>query len=468
MAIGKFLLKGEKLYGDIYTNHQPVTYIMSAVIQKAIHPNSIPLIVKRFRESVILWSFIFSFILMLRFGPWVLLFIIPFEMTKNIMLGQVFLAESFVVYPAVYLAGLVLLPHQNLGEKDLFFAGVLLAFIAFSLLPLLPFVAFVILALTLKLHRGKRAKMMLCLSGFLIVLVIVSYFSSLGNYFRDTFIANYFYYLPSVGIVGETANPLAGILAPVHYLPAFFDLSLFSRLLALNSLVYLFCILILFASGTVLLPFSMIFLAGFANVRSVDLVKEFFNGFHVLPWYGLMLFLISFAVVKIKDIKINRPVRSIFFLLVMFVFFLNSYLAKDYFLSRVNREGDAYINYSKQFDDAEAVRIMNSGNDTLFAAYDGSLIYWYSGVRHASPAVFYYPWMRDLPYLKSQVDEMFTKSPPAFLYLSYVQKDLWPYLDIYERLRKDEHETNLYVLKEKVAALTKEQYKGLDYYRFSF
>src|SRR3989338_10370801 len=120
MAIGQFLLRGEKLYSDIYTNHLPVTYIMSSVVQKFTQPNSLPMLVKRHRESVLVWSFIWTIFLILRFGPLWILSIIPYELTKHLLIGNIFLAESFAVFPSIYLTSLALQKSRIISTKEYF------------------------------------------------------------------------------------------------------------------------------------------------------------------------------------------------------------------------------------------------------------------------------------------------------------------------------------------------------------
>lgn len=46
-VLGNFVAKKEKLYSDLFANHQPVTFILSGTINSLTDPNSIYLLVKR-------------------------------------------------------------------------------------------------------------------------------------------------------------------------------------------------------------------------------------------------------------------------------------------------------------------------------------------------------------------------------------------------------------------------------------
>lgn len=95
IAIGKYLLKGEKLYSEIYTNHQPTAYILSSLVQFVSRPPNILMVIKRHREFVIFWSFAWSAYLLWTFGFYTLFFIIPYELTKFLLFGNLFFGRDF-------------------------------------------------------------------------------------------------------------------------------------------------------------------------------------------------------------------------------------------------------------------------------------------------------------------------------------------------------------------------------------
>src|SRR3989338_11682433 len=55
-AIGKYLTKGEILYDDIITNHQPITHIFSALVQEIKKPNTTFSLLTTHRTAIIFFS----------------------------------------------------------------------------------------------------------------------------------------------------------------------------------------------------------------------------------------------------------------------------------------------------------------------------------------------------------------------------------------------------------------------------
>src|SRR3989344_4430053 len=84
---GKWILEGKKIYQDFFLQHQPLPTLMSAIVQKTTNPNSIFLLVKRHREFIFLYSFLFGALLTLRFGYLGLLITIAAELLKTALLG---------------------------------------------------------------------------------------------------------------------------------------------------------------------------------------------------------------------------------------------------------------------------------------------------------------------------------------------------------------------------------------------
>jgi hypothetical protein len=148
--------------------------------------------------------------------------------------------------------------------------------------------------------------------------------------------------------------------------------------------------------------------------------------------------------------------------------------ARTVIFKKIDMDRDFYINYSQQFNTAEAVKIMSTKNEkifpneTLFVAPDEWLIYWQAGLKPPSRINSYYVWMDKVPELKLQLDEMFTKDIPTYFYCNcgedfYVNK----YISKYQELKKDGKATMLYVLPQKLKVLTQEQISQLQFYGFS-
>src|SRR4030066_1503588 len=149
---GKYIVAGQKLYSDIFSQHQPVAYILSAGIQKVTNPTSIFLLIKRHREFMIAWSIIWATFLIWRYGFRVAPAGFAFEVSKIFLLGNLFLAESIVIYPVLYLCGLTL-TAEKIKRLEFLFAGLTAGIIVFTLSPLWPLLAGLIIIYLLK-RRG--------------------------------------------------------------------------------------------------------------------------------------------------------------------------------------------------------------------------------------------------------------------------------------------------------------------------
>ena len=150
---GKYIFNGKKLYSDIFVQHQPTAYIISGFIQKIVNPKTISALVKVHRFSIILWSALWGIALTLRFGLPLFIAVLILELAKISLLGNLFLAESLVVYPLIYIGAYTILIKKD-KFIELFFVGLLIAFVFYSLSPLWPLIIFI--SLKCSLARGHR------------------------------------------------------------------------------------------------------------------------------------------------------------------------------------------------------------------------------------------------------------------------------------------------------------------------
>jgi hypothetical protein len=464
-VLGKFVLNGEKLYSDLFTQHQPMGYILSAAVQKVTQPNSIPQLIKRHREIVLLWSVIWAFFLTYRFGPWTLLFIMPYEMTKHALFGNLFLSETFTVYPLMYLTLLVLI-RKKMPDIEHVFAGLWSAFLFSLLLPLWPLVTFLSIMILIRPQKARLKKVFWYALGFGVVVILVIPFVDIGKYFFETILFNVVYFIPQSG--STDAFSLMGFVAPVLY-----ALNLSMRT-GFSSLIQGYCVLLIIGvffsavSKSYKTLIVLLCILGLSYLRFVDIQTQTHNEFHVLPWFGLILLSVVFLL-KTKFEHTKRGGVKISSLVFVGILVIISFMySKDYLLVRTDQDKDVYVNFSKLFDYGEAVRIMKTGEDTLFVAPDMWLIYWQGNIPHASVFQCYYAYMANVPFIRSQVDEMFITNPPPLFYYDSSDLELKTYLSKYIRLKKDEHPVDLYILKEKYGKLTSQQLKDLEYYRYGF
>jgi hypothetical protein len=443
---GQYIFQGKKLYADIFVQHQPLAYIGSGIIQKIVHPQTISALVKTHRYGIILWSLIWSIILILRFGAPLFMTVFIYELTKITLLGNLFLAESLTVYPLIYLASFVLLVKKTKWVEWIFI-GLLLAFLFYTLLPLWPFLGFVYFYLIVRSKKSFRT-LFIFIIDFLFLTIIVFRFSSLKEYFINTIYITLKYYLPLTKNFSGTFSPLKSFIAP---LLALTDMKSTYLLWVIKSLCLTFLInlFILFKKGKKSEAFFLFFSLGLASARYVQASTELYGAFHMNPWFSLLLVytsLTSFQVIKL--IKKNRLKITLIFLIFLIIFF-SLVCAKYTLFDKRDPQSDLHVHYSPHYNYGNILRELKKPKDTLFVIPANMLLYWYSGIPPVSKYIFFYEWMEKTP-LTEDVKKIFTQNPPTFLYCVNCQKSVvYLYLKNYSQLKQNGKTIPLFVIKNR-------------------
>ncbi len=462
-VLGKYLLEGKKVYGNLFSHHQPLAYVFSAGIQKATHPNSIYLLLKWHRDIMILLTIAGSLLLTWRFGLRMLFFIFIFELTKIYLLGNIFLSESLVIYPLVYVVALLLSHQKSLRRAEHLLFGVCLSLIILLLAPLWPLCILLSLLYVQKFHFKHLP---LVLLGGLPPLLVSLFFISLPQYFYNVFYINFFYYIPLDSHHSTLVNVLLAFLSPLISF-IFFDHRTSTLSIAQTcSLVLVVASGFLIKKKRMYLPMTAFLALGFSNIRYVPIGQEFYNGFHLLPWYALIIMFTGYALVEVFTLAKSRNVKIVVLMMVFVLFGLAVKESLPTLWRKADTQHDLYVNYSTQFTMGEAVSIMKTKGDTLFVAPDEWLVYWQANIQPASTMINYYPWMTKVPHLRAEVESTFQNRPPTFFYLHGSSLDLEKYLAEYNVLSKDGQRTSLFVRKKKLSSLTPAQKEALSFHHF--
>jgi hypothetical protein len=470
MVSAKYILSGQELYKDIFEQHQPTLYLISSGIQKVVNPGSIFLLIKRHREFVIIWSDIWDIVIAGCFG-WVGLgFVLIYELTKHFLFGNFFLAEAFSVYPLVFLVGKTI---QFSGEKikllEFLFYGICFSFLVFTLAPIWPLLLFLMAVFVLK-HRAITLKdFFIFLLGFLLVLIPILPFISVQGYIKDVLYFNSKYYIP---LSGEQLNAASIVKSFFSFLLAFesgLEKTPILIVIQILSLVLITGFVYFAKKRNFSIFFILLIILGLANIRFVQPGLDFYRGFHLLPWFAILVFIASYIfaiILRDKKFRILLLINIILSLLLVITIDLAD--SKTLFIKR-NLDNDYYIYYSNQFDMGTAISIMKNNADTLFVYPDESLIYWQAGIKKATPYVFFYPFMENIPFVLNEVSAVFEKTPPTYFYCTNCQESKFAkYLKMYTPILKNGKETDLYILNSKIESLSKENRNQLSFYKFSF
>ena len=461
---GAWILRGQKLYKDIFFQHQPTATYISATVQEITKPNSIFLLVKRHRELIYLYSAAAFFFLTLRFGFAGFATAVLYETTKFYFLGNLFLAETLVIPPLLFVTGLI---HETVFKREklssrlnLAVALISIIFIQWTLLPLAPF-AIISFAIIWYLSSKHLRSFFLKFIGIYILLLSFIFLKlfPISGYLKDTV------FITSTQNIPAEVGHLGIFIARFFFYPLFaidFQNSGFFLTFKVLSIFFVISLLFLVKRKCNLLAFLSVLLFWLTNLRPAPF-GLFYSGFHLLPMYVALLWLTvlnaNFIILKSNG-KISKILISSIFFGTLISLSAISY--KKEITTTFDRESIFYTNYSPRFDYGEAVKLLSEPQDKLIVGSSESLIYWQSKLLPSSPFFYTYAFMYKSDALKKEVGDNFSKSLPKFFYINGdFEKDA-----IYNRQAKyysnvmlHGKPSRLYVLKSQLKNITDDKWK---------
>lgn len=464
IVAGYFLLNHKILYSQIFFNHQMLMAYVSFAVQYIMHPVNIYELILRHRQLVFLFGFLMDFLIIYRFSWSGVGFTIFYELGKYYFFGDRFLAEGFVVYPLVYLLGLLWskLQNEKLSFLDYLLAGFFSWFVIFMREPFVPLagIAYVLLLLG---RRNSQAKIV-SLAIFLLLSMWIISITPMKEYVFEVFTVS------SSTVLAEelhTDSLFVRVLKMFFYpLYLYFDGSWnFFRIFVIALDTMFLGLLVYYGKvAKKFLPLAtIIFLLGLANFRYVTPGTIFYASFHMLPWFGMFVFILFLLLQKVTLLDIRISQVSIIFLTIILAFLIFS--PQSYIREKTDRQYDFITNYGIPLQTGEVVRVLSQPKDTLFSDGENDLIYWQS--KRLSP--YKYAWYTSVmplfPIYTTERLTMFAQSPPDFYYdFCTKEKPLHPSLPnsvraLYVQLYATGKPTCLYVKKTKLPQITALQWK---------
>ncbi len=454
-VIAKYLLEGKHVYKDIYLNHQMMMAYISTLIQGVLQIDSLYQLVLTHRLLVLLFAFVSNILLIIRFR-WVgIAFFLIFELIKYYFFGNLFLGESLIVYPLVYLFGLALLKlkKQKIYKLEYYLTGLLIWFVFFTREPYVPVAGFLYLLLLFGKSQVKEKVISIIIFSFLSLLTLLTV--SLPDFVYQVVVVNFTTILPSE----VQSNNVAGIgLLKIIFYPIFIFISgewTFLRLVEIFVAILFFMGVVFSIYKKQVLFVVVIFLTlALSAVRITEPGKTFYAAFHMLPWFGLFVIASVFLVRSFQRKIIKRLAPVFISIIVVFALaFPNPFIRVNKNMSEV-----FYEQYSLYFVTGEVVKRLADTNDTLFVNGYDSLVYWHAGVRPSFKYTFYYPETYQIDSFNKEVEKMFAKNPPTF----YFQDCIVEGFDILDQVKKqytplqyNGSPTCLFVYNPKVAEMEK-------------
>ncbi|OGE72447.1 hypothetical protein A3H40_04345 [Candidatus Daviesbacteria bacterium RIFCSPLOWO2_02_FULL_38_15] len=465
-AIGKYLTRGEILYDDIITNHQPVTHIFSALVQEIRKPNTTFSLLTVHRDAIIIWSSIWAVLLVFFFGMSGFVFVVIYELTKSYMFGTLFLAEAIVVYPFIFSVGVIIF-KEPLNKFYVILLGVLLTLAAFTLGPIWPALVFLGLFLLFRLRNNFKTNLFFLFSGILVVILFVAKDTSLTGFLYNYLYLNLVYTVPQYHASYDQQSWLVTILKAL-ITPLFSliktDTTYTLWVVRLLSLLFIINLYYLLKLGKIARTILIIVLLALSNIRFVYPGIGNSGGFHLLPWYGVFIF-ITVAISLERFRALNYLFKALTSLIIILTIVVSLNYAKGLFLVKKDLQKEYTINYSTHTDVGQIIKIMKSPDDTIFVSPDDWLVYWQADTPHLPKLFGYYAWMSGIPELNKKILESFNSNPPTFFYCDDCKGlDLGKFLYQYKELKRNSGQTRLFILPYRIDHQTKSQLDQLKFY----
>jgi hypothetical protein len=414
-VIGNYINQGYRIYTDLSANHQPLIYLYSALVQKVAHPQTLFSLFKSARMSVLMWSVIGAIWLVSQFGFIMLPFILFYEATKVFLFGNLFLSESFIIYPLVYIvAECFRLTFYNYQPKKwpVIIYGFANFLIIFNLLPLSP-ALFLLNLWYLSKIKHKRVFML----SLIIPTVLLFVFVQPLDYFRETIYYNWKYTIPFLS--PAKTEYLRLLIFPFI---SFFVTknSIINQWIILFSLVFISNVIILMLNKKFRLLLGLLIfylLITLINNRNTVPGEMFYNGFHLLPWYAAFVIfnLLITKLVFLKKLKLKFISTAI--LLVGGIYLMLS-PHMPYF-EPVDPLKEHNTNFLPYYLIELGIKTVVKEGDRLMVLPDETLVYWNSGVKPATRQIIYHSWEYQVPLLRDDMNRVLTTNPPEFIYANF-------------------------------------------------
>jgi hypothetical protein len=409
---GYFINHGKRIYTDFFFNHQLLMPYLSAVIQSAAKTDSIPVLLLRHRQSLFLFGFIASSVIVLRFGSIGLVFSLIYETTKYYLFGDRFLAEGFIVYPLVYLF-LTVLMRKRMSWFEAVSVPIAVWFVVFMREPYVP-VALVLFGAYMYRERTPARRIAsaaiflgLCGLPFILINPTDFWFNLVTVNAKTVLLADIGgTKLLGAGLPKVFAYPLAIILEGTAWNP-------FRIYLAALSVILLGAAAITGKTGRWRMTVFVFFVLGTANLRFTPPGLMFYSAFHMLPWYGLFLTATAYLAVQASRNRIAKTVTFAVLTAVPAVFLA---LPTSYLHERVNQHEEFIINFGQYLDTGLAAKALSHPGTTLYLDGADDLIYVQSGLLSPYRYGWYTSVMPQFETYRIARTDMFRTSPPDLYY----------------------------------------------------
>lgn len=461
---GYFLLHGRSLYSQIFFNHQPFMAYASFLVLKFFHPANMFEMLLRYKQVLLFTGLVADFFIIRRFKWAGIGFTIIFELTKYYLFGDKFLAESFLVYPLVYMTGLILYKFENkkIYAVEYIFASIFTWIVIFSREPYIP-VAIAVLVILLGFSKTRIQKISYVL--FVSVTIVTFLLLPLQEYFYQVFTIN----SQGVGAADAQSTQLLGI--------GFFHVFLYPLFLFIQGqfnelrIVEIGMSVVFFVSaGYMFLKKKQratigifLLLLGLANLRPIPSGELFYSAFHFTAWWGMFILGTLIFLTKMKYMN-----KLIFYLgLIIIIGCTGSYVvfSKSFIHYHVDTQSEFAINFGNTYALGNVVKILSTPKQTFFIDHEDDVDVAYMESGRVSPYKYsdYGFVAPNFVEFQKAYGEMFATNLPDFYYGEHLPKDV---LDMYQVVLKESKPSKLYIKKTVYNTISKSTWESVQ--RFGY
>src|SRR3989344_3645125 len=279
---------------------------------------------------------------------------------------------------------------------ELVFLGFSGFLILFNLVPLWPWLGLMLLLILLKVKK----QIVWLIAGLIVpALILFSFYSPIA-WFRETVYNNWLYAIPALNQIKTLADWLKIIGFPFTAFSA--TNSLQAQFISLFFVTYL---LAAWFNRKLLWLYPVLLLA---NNRVFSPAAAYYEGFHLLPWLGLLITIFAFFGAKLK-LKFILPLT-----IWAVILLLNKNMP---YFNKTDPNYEYYVNYSTIDDYSFAVKNIADSNDRLAVTANWPLLHWQTAPKLATRQLVYYGWEPNVPELKADYQRVFFgDNPPEIIY----------------------------------------------------
>ena len=455
IVIGNYLREGQSLYSEVFSQHQPSMFVISSWIQSSLSIDNVLMVIKRHREFMIAWSILWFLILTARFGWPLLLSGAVIELAKISLLGNLFLAESLVIYPLLYFVAHVFSPRKNISISEKIILSLIFWILWYSLTPLWPVLIMLAFVMYVQTATDKQFHwIFLAIAGFFLLGLIST--TTIYDYFYNALYINYKYYIPLTTPVGFFESIFKAFFAPLMAIisPKTGELLILIRILSVGLIINLAALVL---HKKIIKAITIVIVLGLTSLRYIDPGDTLYGVFHMLPWFVL---LVIFNFIPFTKIRLHHIVIWLIILISSL-----SVASRNLFDYR-DPATDFYVHFSPSSDIREAVKILTqSSPQTIWVEPVSYYPHWRTGATPYTNMINYYAWMDKTEPMKSDLVAHLKNELPTIVWAE-TQLGIGEYLSHYSAIKRDGKPSGLYLRSDKTKEITPQTRQDLLYYRF--